>query len=67
MIELLFVACLSASPSDCEERSLLYTDMTPMACMMAAQPELAKWAETHPTWTIGRWKCRYVNTAASDA
>ncbi len=67
MIELLFVACLSTSPSDCQEQSLLYTDMTPMACMMAAQPELAKWAETHPTWTIGRWKCRYVNTAAHDA
>ncbi len=63
MIELLFVTCLSASPEDCQERSLLYTEMTPMTCMMAAQPELAKWAEQHPKWTINGWKCRYVTTA----
>ena len=66
MIELLFVACLATSPEDCREHSLLYTDVTPMACMMGAQPELAKWAETHPRWTVGRWKCKYVNTAQKD-
>lgn len=67
MIELLFVTCLSTSPADCQEHSLLYTDMTPMSCMMAAQPELAKWAESHPQWTISGWKCRYLNTTSKDA
>jgi hypothetical protein len=28
MIELLFVACISGSPADCEEKSLIYNDIT---------------------------------------
>ncbi|MGC9418173.1 hypothetical protein [Rhodovulum marinum] len=66
MIELVFVACLGMAQDAqgaCEERSLIYTDITPMTCMMGAQPELAKWVETHPNWTVSRWKCRYLNTA----
>jgi len=67
MIELLFVACLSTAPDTCRERSLLYTDITPMTCAMGAQPELAKWVATHPNWTISRWKCQQVQTAERDA
>ena len=67
MIELLFVACLATSPDDCQQQSLLYTDMSPMACMMAAQPELAKWAEAHPNFRIKNWKCKMVNFAERDA
>ena len=66
MIELIFVACLAASPEDCEEKALVYVDVTPQACMMGAQPQLARWAETHPGWTIGRWKCQYVSTRHAD-
>ncbi len=66
MIELIFVVCLSASPTDCEERSLLYTDISPMACLMGAQPELAKWTETHPRWQIERWRCAMVRQAQQD-
>ncbi|SFK00923.1 hypothetical protein [Celeribacter neptunius] len=60
MIELLFVACLSTSPDACEERSLLFTDITPMTCMMGAQPELAKWTEQHPAYTVSRWSCHML-------
>lgn len=67
MIELMFVVCLSTAPTECENRSLLFTDISPMACMMGAQPELAKWAESHPRYSVGRWSCRYVNTAQKDA
>ncbi len=63
MIELLFVTCLNVSPNDCRERSMLFTDVTPMACMMGAQPELAKWANEHPNWNVGGWKCQQVQTA----
>lgn len=59
MIELFFVVCLSANSTQCEERSLLFAeDMTPMACMMQAQPELAKWVNEHPKWTVSKWGCR---------
>ncbi len=58
MIELLFVTCLSASPKVCEEHSMLYTDMSAMTCLMQAQPELAKWTESHQRWKVTSWKCR---------
>ncbi|EPX76103.1 hypothetical protein [Salipiger mucosus] len=58
MIELLFVTCLSAAPDQCRERSLIYTDITPMTCMMGAQPELAKWSQSNPKYEVRGWKCR---------
>lgn len=61
MMELAFLACLSTSPQTCENRSLLYTDISAFTCMMAAQPELAKWADTHPDWKISRWACQPVD------
>ena len=67
MIELLFVACLSLSPTDCREQSLLYSEVTPMACMMGAQPELAKWVESHPKFQVKSWKCKMVNLNERDA
>ncbi|SDG86055.1 hypothetical protein [Alloyangia pacifica] len=67
MIELLFMACLSAAPDECQQRSLLYTDVTPMACMMGAQPELARWVEEHPAYTISNWKCRPVRSDELEA
>ena len=61
MSELLYVACLSTAPDQCQERSLLFTDISPMTCMMGAQPELAKWTETHPAFRVTGWKCQMVN------
>lgn len=67
MIELAFIACLAASPDICQRRSLVYADLTPMACMMGAQPELAKWIAAHPQLRIKRWSCRMVGTGERDA
>ena len=60
MIELLFVTCLTASPSDCQERNLVYYDITPMACMIGAQSELAKWVNEHPGHAIASWRCGWL-------
>ncbi|WP_395539449.1 hypothetical protein [Neotabrizicola sp. sgz301269] len=57
MIELAFIACLSADPSACEKKSLLFDDISPMICMMTAQPLLAQWAGEHPQWKVARWSC----------
>lgn len=62
MIELLFVACLSGSPENCRERSLVFTDIAPRACVIGAQPELAKWIGAHPNYVIRRWSCRAVSS-----
>lgn len=58
MIELAFIACLAAEPAACEKKSLVFTEMSPMACMMGAQPTLADWVASHPKWRIARWSCR---------
>ena len=58
MIALVFITCLQTSPTVCEERTMLYQEqMTPMACLMNAQPELAKWKATHPNWRITSYRC----------
>lgn len=66
MIELLFVACLYTEPDKCRERSLVFTGITPMQCMMGAQPILAEWVETHPHAQIRSWHCRAVTFAERD-
>jgi len=65
MIELIFIACLGGANS-CEERSMMFTDVTPMTCMMGAQPELARWVAEHPNWRVSRWSCRYVDRSQRD-
>ncbi|OYX43071.1 MAG: hypothetical protein B7Z02_10440 [Rhodobacterales bacterium 32-67-9] len=66
MIELLFVVCLGAAPATCEERSLLFQDISPMTCLVGAQPALAEWVAGHPKWTISRWSCRTLRTGERD-
>ena len=67
MIELLFVACMSTAPDQCQERSLIFTEITAYQCLMGAQPELAKWVATHPNERIKSWRCRAVSFAERDA
>jgi len=67
MIELMFVACLATEPEACREQSLLFSDITPMTCMMGAQPELAKWSATNPGYEIKHWRCQTVNLSQQDA
>ncbi len=61
MLELAFTVCLLANPANCEERSLLFVDVSLMQCMTGAQGALAPWAEEHPTWQIGSYSCRYLD------
>ncbi|WP_299964103.1 hypothetical protein [uncultured Roseobacter sp.] len=67
MIELLFVACVATAPDECRERSLIFTDISPMQCMMGAQPELAKWAASHPNMEVKSWRCQTVSFAEREA
>lgn len=67
MIELMFVACLATAPDDCFERSLVFTDVSPMMCMMGAQPQLAKWVNEHPKYQVRSFKCRMVDHTKRDA
>ena len=31
-----------------------------MMCVAGGQIEIARWKETHPDWTVIRWRCGYV-------
>ncbi len=68
MIELVFIACLAAAPDRCEENTLQFlAPLSPMACMMGAQPQLAQWSARHPKWRIARWACRPAGIAGRRA
>ncbi len=60
MIELALVVCLANEPAERKDVGLVYDSeaLTPMQCLMRAQPEIAKWAESHPKWNVKRWTCR---------
>jgi hypothetical protein len=62
MIVLAFVVCLQTDPTVCEDRELVFAEeMSPMACAMRAQPQLAQWAQSRPKWRITEWRCRTVD------
>ena len=66
MIELLFVACLTSSPLDCHEEAMVFIDVSPLACMMGAQPQLAQWTTTHPEYQVESWRCQTVDLSKTD-
>ena len=66
MIELAFIVCLIDSPDRCRDVGLTYSaeNLTPMQCVIRAQPELAKWANEHPGWQVKRFTCRPAGQVA---
>jgi hypothetical protein len=68
MIELVFIACLSAGGSSCGERQILQLpDIGLMGCMTTAQAHLAHWTEQHPGYRIARWSCGWANPDEREA
>ncbi|MGA7116871.1 MAG: hypothetical protein WBY12_06725 [Hyphomicrobium sp.] len=59
MLELMVSVCLISDPARCKDVALTYSaeNLTPMQCMMGAQPEIAKWIEAHPKWALRKWTC----------
>jgi hypothetical protein len=62
MIELVFSACLIASPATCKDVHLTYMAeaVTPMQCMLYGQPHMAEWVGVNPRWRIKRFRCEPV-------
>lgn len=64
MIKLVFLVCLAGSPDTCEEREIpIHETVTPMRCLMGAQPTLAEWRATHPGWRVASWRCEHEGHA----
>ncbi len=66
MIELIFTVCLLTQGDTCEENRLIYTDVTPMTCMMGAQAQLAEWSNAHPKWVVASWRCGWVDLVSKN-
>ncbi len=59
MLTIVISACLIADPKSCKDYTLpVDGDMDTVQCALIAPPFLANWQETHPQWTVKRWKCQ---------
>lgn len=66
MIQLVFIACLAASPDQCEKRTVTHLpDIGVMGCMTTAQAQLAQWSEQHPKHRVVRWSCGWLDLNAT--
>jgi hypothetical protein len=54
---LYFTACLLSAPDTCETRRVPLDVPGPRACLRAAQPQLARWIDSHPDYRITAWRC----------
>jgi hypothetical protein len=35
-------------------------EITPMQCMMQSPVMISKFQESHPTWKVHKWSCKYL-------
>jgi hypothetical protein len=68
MFELIFSACLIASPANCKEVHLTFAEpqVTPMMCMFGGQVQMAEWLKMNPKWRPGRYRCAPTSEARLD-
>lgn len=66
MIALVISACLGAG--ECRDFNLLYDpyDVSLMTCTIAGQPEVSRWAESHPGWRVERWFCDLLDPRVTE-
>jgi hypothetical protein len=66
MFEIVLAVCGIQQPAHCKDVHLTYVaeNVTPFQCLRKGQPEIAKWLESNPKWSVARWKCGPVRNAA---
>lgn len=59
MIEIVVAVCLIDVPNQCKDVRFTFMaeSVTPHQCMQHGQTEIAKWMESHPNWTVRKWRC----------
>jgi hypothetical protein len=59
MLYVVITACVASGSGICEDHYIpLYADISPMACMLGAQAEIARWKEVRTDLSISRWQCK---------
>lgn len=63
MIELVFFVCLVGASTDCKTVTPDFNRDYPhvLACMREGMFRATQWQETHPDWTVRRWRCEHVS------
>ena len=54
---LYFTACMANAPDTCESQRLPLDVASPRACLRVAQPQLARWVESHPNYRVTAYRC----------
>jgi hypothetical protein len=58
-LALILSACTAGEvPEKCREFKIPVDIQSPMGCMMASPPLIAKWEGEHPKWKVRRWTCK---------
>ena len=58
MIELVLVYCLSAHPTQCQERRIgLDPAMSALQCTLSAQTIAQDYLRGHPAYALQSWRC----------
>ena len=58
MTAIIISACLLRDPGICRDQIVrLSSEVSPVRCMVAAPPHVARWSEEHPEWRVVRWRC----------
>lgn len=58
-MELILIACLMSAPDHCETHRLRLTidGVSPVRCMYASPPRVARWQALHRKWRVKSWSC----------
>lgn len=59
MIEIVFVACLQASPSECHKTEPAFFDGSMMECVLYGQHAAQDWLALHPKYEVRGWRCQF--------
>lgn len=60
LVDLILTVCLISNPERCRLEHLYFESRgTLFQCMVLAPAEIAKWASSHPSHQVVRWKCAF--------
>lgn len=58
MVELVFIVCLLAQPSECQRVQPSFVGPMPVAaCRRSGMIYALQWLEDHPRWKLHGWRC----------
>jgi len=57
MVQLILVYCMMSDTSCVENRPMSEFPLTPMGCMVSAEPVASTFLREHPKYHLASWRC----------